>query len=419
MSTSATGSLACATSSHPGGKRADSGALQGRPSRGGGAWPAKAPVPLGPDSHFPGPPRPSGVHTGTHQGRSWVRRRSPEGRTKAQMSCPLETDFWDLRPGTGGVLSGFVSQSPGDASGNLNFRIADARAKPDFPGRTRGALSAEGAPRTRGGATPPHALRGRPAHSGRESGTPSARPTAAAALGGRELSEFQPQPRALLPVSHPGTRLARGPPRPARCRGTPGLNCSRIPGRCSRRRDPRSRPGVGWGGRRAPIAPSGSPHSPPRAPPVEPGGLSPQRRRRAARLAGAELLPGLPDPPRLRAAARASCLGHPDPPDVGPLCPPHPSRLPFLAFFLLPHPQTPAPPPRNPRSLSFAGVLPPCSLSFEGGLYIPVRQICTFRHIQTARDAPCAFGQVRFSGPQFSVCKMGITSTDLIRSRKK
>lgn len=302
-------------------------------------------------------------------------------------------------------MFGFVSKSPGDGSGNLNFKIAGARANPDFPVRTRDVLSAEGAPRTRRGATPPHAIRGRPRTRGARAEPRLSRGRDSAG-GWKPARERVPAgaprpPPGLAARDPPGSWAAATGTMP----GTPGLNCARIPGRCSRRRDPRSGPG---GPPPPPLASSCSPYSPPLAPPVGPGGLSPQRGRRAAGLAGAELLPGLPDPPRLRAlpvpAPRA--LDTPDPPDFGPLCPSHPSSRPFLAFLLLPHPQTRGPPTWSPRS-RIEGSPAPCP--GEGGLYIPVSQVCTFRRIQTARDTPCAFGQVSFSGPQCPVCKMGTT----------
>lgn len=189
------------------------------------------------------------------------------------------------------------------------------------PHRTRSA----GARPTRGARAEPRLSRGRDSAGGWEAARERV-PAGALRL-----------PPGLAPRDPPGSWAAASGTMP----GTPGLNCARIPGRCWRRRDPRSRPG---GPPPPPLASSCSPYSPPLAPPVEPGGLSPQRRRQAAGLAGAEL-PGASGSSRLRAlpvpAPRA--LDTPDPPDFGALCPPHPSSRPFLAFLLLPHPQTRGP----------------------------------------------------------------------------
>ncbi|XP_059547941.1 basic salivary proline-rich protein 2-like [Myotis daubentonii] len=217
----------------------------------------------------------------------------------------------DLRPGTGWVWFGFVSKSPGDDSGNLNFKIAGARANPDFPERTLDVLSAEGAPRTRRGATPPHAIRGRPAHSGRKSGTPPVpRPRQRWGLetGPRESSSRSPAPSARSRTPGPAWFVGRRDRHDARdsrpqLRPNPGqVLAPQGPALPARGPPP------------PPLASSCSPYSPPLAPPVEPGGLSPQRGRREAGLAGAELLPGLPDPPRLRALPTSQLCSNPQGP---------------------------------------------------------------------------------------------------------
>ena len=153
------------------------------------------------------------------------------------------------------LLFGFVSESPGEDSGNLNFEIAATRASRDFPEKPRGVLSGEAAPRVGrgalsgwGGTTPPRAICGRSAH-----------------LAEQERNQPVPRreqaPRGWKPgLTGPARKIEAGPRRPP-----PHLDPgdpSGFPAATTR-----VEPGAGARAARSPLAPHRRPGVPPiRAP---------------------------------------------------------------------------------------------------------------------------------------------------------
>lgn len=248
-----------------------------------------------PDFHLPEAPETLRVSTqGPTEMVLGSRVESSRAGAKTQMSWPLEAEFLEPASGNslGFVVCCFVSEFPGDDSGNSTLRSQPPERiatflkslETSFPGRGR-----------RG----PRGVRfqvgvGRSAHSGAQARSP-VRLTAETSAGRLETG-----PRRLRAEDLGGTSAPSTPPRPqgpAEVRGrhdarsAPDLRCSRVPGRCSRRKDLAPGPGRPWAPTpaAAPLisAPAAAAHSPPPAPPVEPGGLSQPRRRAAGGGRGA------------------------------------------------------------------------------------------------------------------------------------
>lgn len=187
---------------------------------------------------------------------------------------------------------GFVSEYPGDDSGNLNFKVAATRASRDFLEKTRCPHGGPGGARFQVGAGRPRRARptdARPTRARRGGTQPVPRPKLA--LGGwkkaragsaRKFSAgpVRPPP-GLQPRDPPGSSAATAGamPRVSRPQLVPSPG-----GQVLAPQGPRSRPRAALDSRPRRRAPrkrpaAAAPHSPPLAPPVEPGGLSRQRRR--------------------------------------------------------------------------------------------------------------------------------------------
>lgn len=241
MPTSATGSLACATSSHPDREWADSCAhpapISGRVGRLAGQGSGC----VGPGLSLPGAPQalrcphrhplravlgPARLSRGEDKSADGVAPRSRTSETCVRKLVGFCLVLFLNPRVTILEISTLRSRAPERAPTFLkglgtSFPRREHRAPAGArPHRTRSA----GARPTRGARVEPRLSRGRDS------------------AGGWEAARERVPAGALRlhPVSHPGTRLVRGPPRAARC---PGLPASTAP---------ESRAGAGAAGTRAP-----------------------------------------------------------------------------------------------------------------------------------------------------------------------